>query len=75
MKKKHNPLQAYQELMAIVNQYIEEIKLATEWGAKEHGITEVPEPWLFNMFINATREPHRSQLWDLYLKKMSGHEA
>ena len=72
MKKEHNLLQAYQELMAIVNRYIEEIKFATKWGAKEHEITKVPEPWLFNMFINATKEPYRGQLWDLYLKKISG---
>ena len=72
MKKEHNLLQAYQDLMAIVNRYIEEIKFATKWGAKEHEIIKVPEPWLFNMFINATKEPYRKQLWDLYLKKISG---
>ena len=72
MKKGHNLLQAFQELIAIINVYIEEIKFAKKWGAKDHEITRVPEPWLFNMFINATCEPYRTQLWDLYLKKVSG---
>ena len=59
MKRKHNLLQAFQGLMMIVNECIEELKFATKWGAKEHEIIEVPRLMSFNMFLNATKRPSR----------------
>ena len=46
MKREHNLLQAYQDLMAIVNEDVEEIKFAAECSAKEHEIIKVQEKTL-----------------------------
>ena len=51
---------------------MEEIKFAKLHGAKKCDIQETPEPWIFNCFLNGTTANFRTDLWDIYLKKIHG---
>ena len=75
MKANHSLLKAFAEFMSIINAYVEEIKFAKLHGAKRCDIQETPEPWIFNCFLNGTTGTYRTDLWNIYLKKIHGIRA